>query len=361
VFCGEKPNSKNKEHIIPKWLIKSTGNPNREIYLGNDLRYFQKNGESKIRKFSFNSFQFPACESCNYEFSLKEEKVKYIFERLFNNDYFTNYEIDTLLDWFDKVRIGLWLGSITLDNLIDIIDPKFHINSRIAHRDRALFLYETEKSEWKGIQFTGFNTPGFQFIPSCFCLRVNHLFFFNYSFDFLFAENIGFPYPKIFKNNEDNPRLYELELEKGKGKFSLPVINNKFIKASCYIYQPIIPKEIYGTRLEEYYKSDKYVQENCLDYNNRKGSIFFFEKGLQKLDDESELLLTNNLTYKAECFTKKITQQTLYCIESLIKFKPHVKLEDKVRMNKMEEIRLIVLNAHRDYSKSLKRYGYNNH
>jgi hypothetical protein len=33
VFCGKKPQSKNREHIIPQWLIALTGDPNRDVYL----------------------------------------------------------------------------------------------------------------------------------------------------------------------------------------------------------------------------------------------------------------------------------------------------------------------------------------
>jgi hypothetical protein len=358
VFCGEKPASKNKEHIIPQWLIRMTGDPNREINLGIDLRHLQKTGEEKIRTFSFKSFQFPACESCNTEFASLEGKVKSIFERLFENEYFTNNEIDTLLDWFDKVRIGLWLGSITLDDFVDFVNPKFHIKKRIAHRDRCLFTYEMEKTDWKGVQFIGFNSPGFQFIPSCFSLRVNHLFFFNYSFDFLFAKNIGFPFPKIFKNNALDTRLFELELEKGNGKISAPIINHKFIKASSYIYQPIIPTEVYGTELEKYYKLDKYVQENCLDYENRKGDIFYYENGLQKLDNESELLLTNSQPYNSESFPNIIARQTFDCIESLIKLKPHKLLENEEKRIGIEKNRLMILNAHRNFASLLKKKSY---
>jgi len=27
IFCGDKPQSKNLEHIIPQWLLKMTGDP----------------------------------------------------------------------------------------------------------------------------------------------------------------------------------------------------------------------------------------------------------------------------------------------------------------------------------------------
>lgn len=358
VFCGQKPESKTREHIIPQWLIKMTGNPNRKINLGIDLSHLQKTGEGKIRTFSFSAFQFPACQKCNTEFSELENKVKSIFERLFHNDYFTNIEIDTLLDWFDKVRVGLWLGGITLDDFVDLVDPKFHIKRRIAHRDRCLFIYEMDKIDWKGIQFIGFNSPGFQFIPSCFSLRVNNLYFFNYSFDFLFAKNIGFPYPKTFKQNALNTRHFELELEKGSGKISLPIINHKFIKASSHIYQPIIPTEVYGTEHEEYYIANEYVQKNCLNYNEKKGDIFYFEGGLHKLDNEHELLLTGKQSYSSDSFPDMIARQTFDCIESLLKLKPHRHLEDKRKRNGIEKNRLMILKAHKDFASLLKNKNY---
>jgi len=34
VFCGKPPSDKNKEHVLPHWLIKMTGDPNRVVNLG---------------------------------------------------------------------------------------------------------------------------------------------------------------------------------------------------------------------------------------------------------------------------------------------------------------------------------------
>jgi hypothetical protein len=34
IFCGNPPSAKNKEHVVPKWLIELTGDPKREWYLG---------------------------------------------------------------------------------------------------------------------------------------------------------------------------------------------------------------------------------------------------------------------------------------------------------------------------------------
>ncbi|HDR2534145.1 TPA: hypothetical protein QCI12_004383 [Enterobacter roggenkampii] len=36
IFCGDKPENKNKEHVIPKWLIEMTGDKKRSGYFGFD-------------------------------------------------------------------------------------------------------------------------------------------------------------------------------------------------------------------------------------------------------------------------------------------------------------------------------------
>ena len=72
IFCGKEPKNTTKEHIIPQWLIKETGDPNRKALFGIN----KKNQEHII--FNFNSFVFPACEECNNEYSQLENKVKSI-------------------------------------------------------------------------------------------------------------------------------------------------------------------------------------------------------------------------------------------------------------------------------------------
>ena len=87
VFCGKKPKNKTKEHILPKWLIKLTGKPNRQINVGLDFSNFlsNKNFQFKIRKYSINSFTLPACEECNIKYSNLEAKVKLIMEKILSN------------------------------------------------------------------------------------------------------------------------------------------------------------------------------------------------------------------------------------------------------------------------------------
>ena len=330
-----------------------TGDPNRQINLGFDTRHYEKTGQSRLRTFSFNSFQFPACEKCNSEFSDMENKVKVLFERIFRKDYFSNTEIDLLLDWFDKVRVGLWLGSISLDNFVDLVKPKYHIKNRISHRDRCLFIYELQESTETGIQFIGFNSPGFQFIPSCFTLRVNNICFYNYSFDFLFSKNIGFPYPKTHRYDEES-RYIQVDLDKGIKKISNPLINQKFLKAATYIYQPIIPTEVLGVEEENVYTNNSYVKENCMDFRRGKGDIFYFDKELKKLDNETDISLYEGAqNYDPDIFLSSIAKQTFNSLENLLKLKPHLALKDKLKREAIEANRLTVLKAHRDYTSLL--------
>lgn len=64
VFCGEVPKDKNKEHILPQWLLKLTGNPKRVVKFGFD--YFN----DRSLEFDWKSLAVPSCSACNSEFFL---------------------------------------------------------------------------------------------------------------------------------------------------------------------------------------------------------------------------------------------------------------------------------------------------
>lgn len=52
VFCGMQPDSKTREHVLPRWLIEITGEPNRRAYLGRDWT----DGTLKERRYSWSAF-----------------------------------------------------------------------------------------------------------------------------------------------------------------------------------------------------------------------------------------------------------------------------------------------------------------
>ena len=130
IFCGEKPKNKNKEHVVPRWLIALTGNPTREWHLG-----IQSSEPGKPeRRFSADRYTFPACEKCNNKYSGLEAKAKESIQKLLDDNDLLGSEWDNLLDWFDKVRIGLWIGNMILNKDWPIPDPNFYIDHRLAKK-----------------------------------------------------------------------------------------------------------------------------------------------------------------------------------------------------------------------------------
>ena len=67
VFCGKKPENKNKEHIIPQWLSKHTGRFDKICHM---------NESTTSAKIPFCSLTFPACTKCNDAFGKMEAAVK---------------------------------------------------------------------------------------------------------------------------------------------------------------------------------------------------------------------------------------------------------------------------------------------
>lgn len=102
VFCGKEVKSKSKEHVIPQWLIKHTNRTDKLIYIN-----------PNITAFKYMSFTFPAC---NEKYSKLESATKPVLLNLMDGRAVTPEQIDILLDWFNKVRIGLWLGQLQIKN-----------------------------------------------------------------------------------------------------------------------------------------------------------------------------------------------------------------------------------------------------
>jgi hypothetical protein len=186
VFCGGKPSNKNKEHILPKWLIKMTGDINRSVNLGINWE------TGKHRVFSFGSFTFPACSSCNGEFSALEARVKEVITKIRVGDLVNQDECNDFLDWFDKVRVGCWLAKTVLNKNRANIRPKFYIRQRVRMSDRALLIYKTGKPD-QALRYAGTEGAIAERMPSVFSLQVNELVFVSISKEFFLHESLGLP------------------------------------------------------------------------------------------------------------------------------------------------------------------------
>jgi len=185
----------------------------------------------------------------------------------------------TLLDWLDKVRIGLWLTYHFIQKDPTRINPSFHINSRVATKDRMLAIYLMQTTN-VGMNAVGTETFVFNRTPSCFALNVNNLAILNMSCDFLFARRCGFPAPAR--------RALQLDVEGG-GNLAVsdfttarrvmhPLIRTHLIKPSIHLYQPILqpaPREQFrGGYLGVENDFDSYLAEMTLRHKLNQGVLF---------------------------------------------------------------------------------------
>lgn len=271
VFCGEPPQAKNKEHILPKWLIEMTGDPSRIATFGVDF-----NKETfDLRKFAFDSFTFPACEACNTRFGELETRVKPIFVRLLSNKPLASDDLILLLDWLDKVRVGLWLGYLYLDKNPMGINPSFHINSRIGRFDRMVSILRIEDGG-VGLSFAGPEFKVYQLSPTCFGIRVNGLCLVNASGVSLCSRRLGFPYMQPVRINDDHQ--LEASPNVGSERIMNPVERGTPLPKIVALYQPVFRSLLEVEDSEKFLASD-WIRERTADIKTGYGNLF-----LQKRD-----------------------------------------------------------------------------
>jgi hypothetical protein len=233
IFCGDPPDEKTKEHVLPQWLIELTGHPKRVVNFGFDLP------SGKQPRFDWSSFVFPACKVCNGRHSNLEGKMKHIIGHLLTGTPVTGHDYIDLLDWLDKVRIGLWLGYFYLHGNPAGISPNFYINARIGQKDRMVAIYTIEADK-NGLNAYGAETLCFQIVPCCFSLNIKNLHILNVSWDYMCSARSGFPFPRRMFINFDNDRLLECSDVVAAHKVKHPLLRTPIIKPAVQIFQPIL-------------------------------------------------------------------------------------------------------------------------
>jgi hypothetical protein len=243
IFCGVRPRQKNNEHIIPQWLIGLTGDPNRLITLGPFVsQNLLEPGGDILRTFSFDSFAFPSCTECNSHFAELEGLARPRITKLVNAELLSSNDFKIMLDWFDKVRVGLWLGyHYYLDHNYWGISPQYYIRDRIGAADRALAIIRAKNYE-PGIRFAGVNTPAFAHFPSCFTLIINEWFLINISNQFIVSQAAGVPYPETIELNADEQLL--VTLKQGTGGLSFPLLPLTYDRSGTTIAEAIFPETL---------------------------------------------------------------------------------------------------------------------
>jgi hypothetical protein len=299
VFCGEKPEKKNKEHVLPQWLLKLTGDPNRIVTFGHET------GSGKPIIFNWKNLTCPSCTKCNDRYADFEAEIRTLVEKLLNKKELTGNESIKILDWLDKVRIGLWLNYYYLEKNKALINPRLFIDNRLGKKDRFLqiqFLESTKKSI--GLNAFGVETFVFQSNPSCFGLRINNILLINGSNDYLVSQSCGFPYPKKMELQENGTTLigdweYNRSTQKDIGDLKLD-------KGVLTVMQPI---QTDNEHTFNFFK-DSYLTENCINIEKQTGTLFRIENdSVKSINDlnkklKYESVVNENTKYIGELISK---------------------------------------------------------
>jgi hypothetical protein len=284
VFCGEGPVDKNKEHVLPQWLLEMTGDPSRVVKFGTDF------STGRTIEFAWSSLVVPACSSCNGDFSKLENTAKPIVEKLVLRQAVPAADYLILLDWLDKVRIGLWIEYSLLQKIPEAVQPNFYVQSRVGTKDRLVALYPLTGNP-QGLNAVGVESFVFHRTPSCFGLRINNLLILNMSADYLFSGRCGFPFPKtreLMLDGEHTGKIILSDFETAR-RVRHPIMKKRLHKPSVLLFQPIMqarneirpitqadfppPKE--SGFLREFSSFDSFLAEHTIPpYPSGKGILF---------------------------------------------------------------------------------------
>lgn len=297
VFCGNKLQNKTKEHIIPKWLIEMTGDPHRRVTFG--FNYENKRTEIK---FDWLSFVSPACDECNNRYAKMESDIKQYVIALKGRKALTASQYIELLNWMDKVRIGIWLALQPLERHPLSCSPNFYIDSRIAKKDRMIAVYVLD-GEAKGINLFGSESMIFRKMPSCFGLRIDNLLLLNISSDFFCSKGCGLPAPEnmsLIVDGKDSGKI-SLEGVEYHKKVSHRITNISIKKPVVWLYQPIyFPNNktafddfnvFQGGYYGHYNLFDSYILSKTMNTSHGMGILFRQLSDRVELIDEDDVMI----------------------------------------------------------------------
>lgn len=295
IFCGKLPTDKNKEHVLPRWLLALTGDPKRIVRLGFNM---QPGEQPTNREYAFDQFTFPACEKCNSAHSKMEILAKSVIEKILASTPILPTEISILLNWFDKVRVGLWLGFQQLSKNLHDIEPQFHIEHRIGQFDRLLVV-ERYSPAMQRLNFGGVDSPAFAFTPSAFSLTVNDFHFTNVSYSYLLSRRLGFPYPSESNLVRDQEGLLH-NIQPARSRIMHPILQRTIREHGVIFYQPMFPMNI-RNESSDYY-GNPYIRQHCLDFENGIGAVFVEMPRIKArvLNSEELVLVDPPMVYGAD-------------------------------------------------------------
>lgn len=354
VFCNKAPVEKNKEHVLAKWLLTMTGDPNRVVQFGVNYK------TQKDIRFAWSHLVVPACTACNshYGETLEVEAAR-VLPRLQNKEAIPASDYLHLLDWLDKVRVGLWWNYQMLQGNPLGIKPKFGISDRIGRKDRMVAVY-TAGDHQTGLNAYGVESLSFHLNPSCFALRVNNILLFNMSSDFLFAERCGFPGPKkrTFYLDGPNAHLSGFSDFKTTRRVVAQLLLPKLMKPVVQLFQPIMQKDLSGQYASGYQGDpnlyDSYLAENLLD-TERRGVLFRqYAKNVEPIRDMATPIEWDSVTSRDAKRQGDIVSQ-VYHWQNRISSLYTLQADDAARLNDAMDFRHQVAEANVLYANAFRK------
>jgi hypothetical protein len=182
-FCGKefRGQKRNREHIIPAWLVKEADLRKRTTEVSIGARTFRAIMQRIVGD---------SCESCNVSSSALEAKAKTTFLKIRDGLELEEADGQVLVDWLDKVRVGLWQWLLGASQGHYKVTPKFNMDARIRRKDRiGLIAKYPAESSMKGLALWGIGEQ-FLFMPSAMGLLINNIALVSLSTDFLLARHI---------------------------------------------------------------------------------------------------------------------------------------------------------------------------
>ena len=152
--------------------------------------------------------------------------------------------------------------------------PQFHIQDRVAQKDRALLIFETD-DELEGIALGGFDTPVFHSTPSVCFIGINRFYFVSVSSDFVLAKQLGWPYASARKLVDIDTDGAHMEVEEGTQQITPPIFTSPPLSVGTVLLQPIAHQYLRLSNPEEFRKvflSD-YVKAASIDETSGIGRL----------------------------------------------------------------------------------------
>jgi hypothetical protein len=226
LFCGKefRGQKKNREHIISDWLVDEADLRKRTMTV---------NIGARTLEVAMQRIVADSCEDCNSSLSGLEGRTKTAVLKIKNGLCLLENDGQTLLDWLDKVRTGLWLWSLQVGRGQYKITPKFNIDARIGRKDRIVLVAKyPEQTTMKGLAFWGVG-ESFLYMPSVLGLLINNIALVSLSIDFLLLRHICHIRPEWSMNDKFLQEVDIKKLDQSEHAPRLRILGSPYIFGQC--------------------------------------------------------------------------------------------------------------------------------